>query len=313
MLKKIEMDAYAAVLRAFATHASLDWNKEGILASLRKELSINADIEQEIKDEVLADLNLSRLRDAREKMGPAEPPSKKARYTAPPVRGAPPAVQTRDRSGGKSSRKKKSGSRKSEPAPVPVERPHREREPPAPAPPPQPPVLKIDEYIGRKVKRWWPDDGGWVEGVVTDYHEDTGNHVVCYEMGTDSESFEYYNIRAGNPNECKILGTTVDLAALSMLPPSAVGGARPTHGGGRMPTARAAQGAQRAGNGGAPVGPDTDLAAEVAATGVENLARLEKLKAELVSREEKIRAELDKLNAVSSSSDDDSDDSSDEE
>mmetsp|Transcript_53529 Transcript_53529/g.170282 ORF Transcript_53529/g.170282 Transcript_53529/m.170282 type:complete len:80 (-) Transcript_53529:105-344(-) len=62
MLKKIEMDAYAAVLRAFATHASLDWNKEGILASLRKELSINADIEQEIKDEVLADLNLSRLR-----------------------------------------------------------------------------------------------------------------------------------------------------------------------------------------------------------------------------------------------------------
>lgn len=54
---------------------------------------------------------------------------------------------------------------------------------------------KIDEYVGRKVERYWPQDGGWVSGAISDFNAVTGEHCIVYDLGTPDESWEWYNIR----------------------------------------------------------------------------------------------------------------------
>ena len=54
---------------------------------------------------------------------------------------------------------------------------------------------QIDEYVGRKVQRYWPQDGGWVSGAISDFNAVTGEHCIVYDLGTPDESWEWYNIR----------------------------------------------------------------------------------------------------------------------
>lgn len=51
--------------------------------------------------------------------------------------------------------------------------------------------------IGRKVWRYWPNEGdnGWVKAIITDFKENTGEHVIAYDLNTSKQSYEYYNFR----------------------------------------------------------------------------------------------------------------------
>lgn len=35
---------------------------------------------------------------------------------------------------------------------------------------------EINPFVGRKVKRYWPRDGGWFDGIISDYNAATGEH-----------------------------------------------------------------------------------------------------------------------------------------
>ena len=69
-------------------------------------------------------------------------------------------------------------------------------------PPPDGPSV-----IGRKVWRYWPNEGdnGWVKGVITDYKEGTGEHVIAYDLNTSKQSYEYYNFRLASPEEYEVV------------------------------------------------------------------------------------------------------------
>ncbi|KAK9814796.1 hypothetical protein WJX72_011607 [[Myrmecia] bisecta] len=81
-------------------------------------------------------------------------------------------------------------------------------------------ALKIDELVGRRVKRFWSDYGGWYDGIISDYDGLKGEHCIVYDMGLASESFEWYNVRdPENKHECKLVeGPKVDV--LSHQPPA---------------------------------------------------------------------------------------------
>jgi hypothetical protein len=64
---------------------------------------------------------------------------------------------------------------------------------------------KIDEYVGRKVERFWPQDGGWVSGAISDFNAVTGEHCIVYDLGTPDESWEWYNIRNASPEQCRLV------------------------------------------------------------------------------------------------------------
>lgn len=61
--------------------------------------------------------------------------------------------------------------------------------------------------IGRKVWRYWPNEGdnGWVKGVITDYKDSTGEHVIAYDLNTSKQSYEYYNFRLASPEEYEVV------------------------------------------------------------------------------------------------------------
>lgn len=55
--------------------------------------------------------------------------------------------------------------------------------------------------------RYWPNEGdnGWVKGVITDYKEASGEHVIAYDLNTSKQSYEYYNFRLASPEEYEVV------------------------------------------------------------------------------------------------------------
>ena len=47
-----------------------------------------------------------------------------------------------------------------------------------------------ESLVGQKLWRYWPDEGGWYEAVVTSYDPLSREHVLLYEGGTENESTE---------------------------------------------------------------------------------------------------------------------------
>lgn len=70
---------------------------------------------------------------------------------------------------------------------------------------------KLDPFIGMRVRRLWPEDGGWFEGVVTDYSAANRQHCITYNFNTDDESFEWYDLRNRNQDECELLKGKVNV------------------------------------------------------------------------------------------------------
>ncbi|KAK9839223.1 hypothetical protein WJX81_002221 [Elliptochloris bilobata] len=60
----------------------------------------------------------------------------------------------------------------------------------------RPGEVQINELVGRKIWRFWPDEERqWVEGIVTDYRAADDHHAITYDMNTPKESFEWFAIR----------------------------------------------------------------------------------------------------------------------
>ena len=51
--------------------------------------------------------------------------------------------------------------------------------------------LVVNEPISRRVQRFWPDEGGWFDAIVTDYRPVTNEHCLTYEINTPNETFEW--------------------------------------------------------------------------------------------------------------------------
>jgi len=49
----------------------------------------------------------------------------------------------------------------------------------------------VDNLICRKVQRFWPEEGGWFDAIITDYRPTTQEHCLTYEINTESETFEW--------------------------------------------------------------------------------------------------------------------------
>eukprot|EP00212_Chloropicon_laureae_P003337 CAMPEP_0197486886 /NCGR_PEP_ID=MMETSP1311-20131121/1861_1 /TAXON_ID=464262 /ORGANISM="Genus nov. species nov., Strain RCC856" /LENGTH=234 /DNA_ID=CAMNT_0043030225 /DNA_START=102 /DNA_END=806 /DNA_ORIENTATION=+ len=83
---------------------------------------------------------------------------------------------------------------------------------------------QIDQYVGRKVQRYWPEDGGWVSGAISDFNAITGEHCIVYDMGTPDESWEWYNVRNASPDQCRLIeGEKIDLMKVGKAPGGAAG------------------------------------------------------------------------------------------
>jgi hypothetical protein len=55
--------------------------------------------------------------------------------------------------------------------------------------------LVINEFIGRRVKLYWPEEGGWFEAIISDYNAGNDEHCLTYNINTPNESFEWVNLR----------------------------------------------------------------------------------------------------------------------
>ena len=51
--------------------------------------------------------------------------------------------------------------------------------------------MMVYNLICRKVQRFWPEEGGWFDAIITDYRPTTQEHCLTYEINTESETFEW--------------------------------------------------------------------------------------------------------------------------
>jgi hypothetical protein len=49
----------------------------------------------------------------------------------------------------------------------------------------------VDGLLGRRIKRYWPEEGGWFEAVITNYNPENGEHCMMYDMGTPNETYAW--------------------------------------------------------------------------------------------------------------------------
>lgn len=92
-LAKLELEAYTAVVRAFAAQ-QMNWPREKLLSEMRRELHISSDMHISITDKVMNDVELTAIRDGkppvteRRSTGGANTGERRGR----PARGRPPAT-----------------------------------------------------------------------------------------------------------------------------------------------------------------------------------------------------------------------------
>ncbi|KIZ02225.1 hypothetical protein MNEG_5731 [Monoraphidium neglectum] len=71
--------------------------------------------------------------------------------------------------------------------------------------------------VGRKVKRYWPDDAAknkgdpWFMAVVTDYDPVLKIHVLTYSLGTQKEEREDVNLSTLHQGSISFTGDWIDL------------------------------------------------------------------------------------------------------
>ncbi|KAL3624590.1 hypothetical protein CASFOL_031258 [Castilleja foliolosa] len=61
----------------------------------------------------------------------------------------------------------------------------------------------FDPLIGRKVRTRWPDDNTFYEAVISDYNPVEGRHALVYDIGTQSETWEWVNLSEISPDDIK--------------------------------------------------------------------------------------------------------------
>ncbi|KAK9830923.1 hypothetical protein WJX81_005699 [Elliptochloris bilobata] len=86
--------------------------------------------------------------------------------------------------------------------------------------------LQLDPLVGYKVQRYWPQNGGWFEGIISDYNLITNEHCIMYDAGTESESFEWYRVRGAPKSECRLTQQRIDILSLPHPPAAAAAAPR---------------------------------------------------------------------------------------
>lgn len=85
----------------------------------------------------------------------------------------------------------------------------------------------VPALIGRKVKRNWPENGGWYEGVITNYNRSKDEYCITYDINkADMESYEWFAVSLSSPNECQLLDERVNLLSAQYANSKAVKNSR---------------------------------------------------------------------------------------
>ncbi|CAG9464735.1 unnamed protein product [Pedinophyceae sp. YPF-701] len=207
---RLEVEAYRAVYKVFAATNTFNLQTDKLLTMLRHELHIQSTDELEIKETIESDPDVVAIRD-----GKVPPSEKKAKTAAPAaaMRLNPPDADMPPPPPRATQSKKRRALERIKPAPAPAN-------PTGPAPGaqerPTASSINVDELIGRKVIRFWPDEGGWHEAVVTDYRKESDEHCLTYNLGLgpEKEKWEWFQLRkkcAANPSEIRMTSEYVNL------------------------------------------------------------------------------------------------------
>mmetsp|Transcript_10205 Transcript_10205/g.35502 ORF Transcript_10205/g.35502 Transcript_10205/m.35502 type:complete len:299 (-) Transcript_10205:839-1735(-) len=215
MLRKWEVDAFAAVYKVFKVQEglpSVEWEasrrRETILNELQQELHISHEDKGAMTGAIYDDPKVKHVRDG---LGQMPPPHAGGGMMAPSAKrqkldgGGARAVGGMGRGG---VRQRQSGT-----ARKPGKMGAVGGLPGAPVIPPE-----AGKYIGRKCQRYWPDEGGWYEAVITDYNPADGTHCFVYDAGTPDESFDHQVIAELDPSEFKLIEGTVKLDDIAPPP-----------------------------------------------------------------------------------------------
>jgi hypothetical protein len=208
-VRRLEVSAYQAIMKALAV-TGLTWEREDLIAKLRIELNVSNEDHMKVRENVGGDENVKRLRDAyaQYKLNPPEPPAPKRQKTQQ-------QYHPQHRQGGEEG-----DDGEGYYAPPPPQQ-YRQPKPPKEPKPPSARTLKqmekaavlaknldalgVNEYICRRVKRFWPAEGGWFDCIVTDYKEETKEHCLTYDINTENESFEWVKIEELNDREFQVV------------------------------------------------------------------------------------------------------------
>ena len=263
-VRKLETNAYAAILKAMAV-TGLTWDREEFLARLRLELNISSEEHARMREQMDADDNVERLRSGYVEYKEGQELKRQ---------------RTEERA---FAAQQQAAARAAAPPPVRRKPQHSANRAPK-ITPAQLAAMGVNEYICKKVKRFWPSEGGWFDCIITDYNTETKQHCLTYDINTPNESYEWADISTFSPREFKIEDGKIDineLQAFSQGPAVApVGSAEP------VPVA------------GAPT--DSIVAA---ASKARDPAKFNAVKQTLTAEEEALRAQL----AALEDSDDDED------
>ena len=70
------------------------------------------------------------------------------------------------------------------------------------------------EVLGRRVQRFWPEEGGWFDAIITDYRPTANEHCLTYDINTSNETFEWADISQFDGREFKLLEDRVNIEDL---------------------------------------------------------------------------------------------------
>jgi hypothetical protein len=57
--------------------------------------------------------------------------------------------------------------------------------------------------VGRRVQRYWPEEGGWWTATLTGYSPESCEHQLTYNKGQKDESFEWADLSEFHNNEIR--------------------------------------------------------------------------------------------------------------
>ncbi|CAL52808.1 EMSY N-terminal [Ostreococcus tauri] len=187
-VKKLEQNAYAAILKAMAV-TGLTWEREEFLGRLRLELNVSSEDHMRLREQMDSDENVSRLRHGYAEHRDTQE-AKRQRVDAAAAYGS---VASRA-----APRRKPQHSSVRAPKMTPA----------------QLVAIGVNEYICKKCKRFWPSEGGWFDCVITDYNPETKQHCLTYDINTPNESYEWADISTFTKTEFKIEEGRVDINEL---------------------------------------------------------------------------------------------------
>lgn len=247
-IHQLEQEAYTSVLRAFRAQSdAVTWEKESLIAELRKELRVSDDEHRELSTMVNADDTVRRIREWRQAGGhdllssPTTSFHKKQKtsQSAPLGFGMPlqdlhsqplsasmqqtPLAPKRGLGFGGGGRRPKSGqsvpglsSMRSTQLPFTGSGArghltHRTSSSAGLTNEPSEAAMR-DPLVGRKVMTRWPEDNTFYEAVITDYNPVEGRHALVYDINTPKETWEWVDLKEISSDDIRWVGEDPGIA-----------------------------------------------------------------------------------------------------